>query len=55
MFHLPDEDSLRLRVNYTEEFTLTLLWNVGIYGIIVTCVFLLLFLIKKYQLRLVKN
>lgn len=55
VFHLPDEDSLRQRVNYTEEFALTLLWNVGIVGMIVTGLFLVFFIFKQYQLRVASN
>jgi hypothetical protein len=55
MFHLPNEEDLRTRVNYTEEFTLTLLWNVGLLGIVTTSLFLILLILKQYQLRVARN
>lgn len=55
MFHLPNEDALRWKIDYTEEFTLTLLWNVGIAGIVVTSLFIIFFILKQYQLRVARN
>ena len=36
-------------------FNLTLVWNIGLLGIIVTVLFVIFFILKKYQLRMVQN
>lgn len=36
-------------------FLLTLLWNIGLLGILVTLLFILAFILKKYQLRNAQN
>lgn len=55
VFHLPNEESLRTTNNYSNMFMLTLLWNVGLFGILVALLFLLFYIIKKYLLRMVQN
>lgn len=55
VFHLPNENDLRSQINYTSAFALSLLWNVGLLGMLVTVLFLISYLLKKYQLRIAKN
>lgn len=55
VFHLPNEDSLRTTNNYSTMFMLTLLWNVGLLGMLVAFLFLLFYILKKYQLRMVQD
>jgi hypothetical protein len=55
VFHLPNEDSLRTTHSYSDMFLLTLLWNIGLLGILITFIFLLFFILKKYQLRMAYN
>lgn len=55
VFHLPDEDSLRTHATYTQAFALTLLWNIGLLGIVITILFVLFFLLKQYQIRNARN
>lgn len=55
VFHLPNEQDLRTRINYTQAFALTMLWNIGLLGMLIAFLFILSFLVKKYQLRINKN
>jgi hypothetical protein len=55
VFHLPNEQDVRTHINYTQSFALTMLWNIGLLGMLVTFLFILSFLVKKYQLRINKN
>lgn len=55
VFHLPNEESLRTTNNYSNMFMLTLLWNVGLFGILVALLFLLFYIVKKYLIRMVQN
>jgi len=55
VFHLPNEAEVRTQVNYTQAFALTLLWNVGLLGMLVAVLFIICYIFKKYQLRIAKN
>jgi beta-lactamase regulating signal transducer with metallopeptidase domain len=51
-FHLPNEDYVRTQTNYTEIFALTLLWNVGLLGMLVAFLFVVFLALKMYQLKI---
>jgi hypothetical protein len=34
-------------------FELTLLWNIGLVGMLITLLFIIFYILKKYQLRLI--
>ena len=34
-------------------FELTLLWNIGLLGMLITLLFIIFYILKKYQLRLI--
>jgi len=55
VFHLPNEDTLRSTKTYTEMFYLTIIWNIGLFGIVITGLFIIFFILKKYQLRIIQN
>ena len=55
VFHLPNEDALRMTNNYSEMFALTILWNIGLLGILVAVLFILCYILKKYQLKIQQN
>ena len=51
MWMLPDEDYLREHLNYTEMFLVTLVWNVGIFGIFTFGFFIVCLGLKMYNIR----
>jgi hypothetical protein len=55
VFKLPNEADLRVSKTYTELFYLTLIWNIGLLAICVAVLFLIFYILKKYQLRTVQN
>lgn len=55
VFHLPNEDSLRTDHSYSDMFLLTVIWNIGLLGMLVVFLFLLFFILKKYLLRMSQN
>lgn len=52
VFHLPNDSALHNQVDYASVFALTVLWNVGLLGILLFLLFSSSYLIKKYILRL---
>jgi hypothetical protein len=50
VLQVPNFDDLITRNTYTNLFRLTLMWNVGVYGLIVFGVFVLFLSIKLYHL-----
>lgn len=55
VFHLPNENALRMQYNYVQMFALTAIWNIGIIGIIVTGLLLIFYILKKCQLKSRQN
>jgi hypothetical protein len=55
VFHLPNEDTVREIHNYTQAFALSLVWNIGLAGMVVTFFFLAFLIAKKYMLRVASN
>ena len=51
MFELPNEDNLRLYTSYTNIFMVTLVWNVGIFAIILFGLFIISLLLKLYHIN----
>lgn len=55
VFHLPNEETVRENYNYTQAFAMTLVWNIGLLGMVVTVLFLAFLIAKKYMLRVASN
>lgn len=55
VFHLPNENALRMQYNYVQMFALTAVWNIGIIAIIVTGLLLIFYILKKCQLKSRQN
>jgi hypothetical protein len=51
MFNLPDLDNLEAGTSYTDIFELTLVWNIGIYGMGAFVIFLIFLILKLYHLH----
>lgn len=51
MFNLPDLDKLEAGTSYTDIFMLTLLWNIGVFGMGVFAIFLVFLALKLYHLH----
>ena len=55
VFHLPNEETVRENYNYTQAFAMTLIWNIGLLGMLATIHFLAFLIAKKYMLRVASN
>ena len=51
VFNLPEMDKLFTNTSYTDLFMLTVMWNIGIYGLIVFGIFIIFLCLKLYRIH----